>query len=184
MRALRSHGGFTLVELLVVLVIIAIATAVAVPALWKTYGKAQLRACARTLAAQIQLARTRAALQATPQVVSINMEERSSRLFAHPSGQELQEDAGDLLQLPVAVSFKSVNLLKVPSLIEQHVEKEGKQAQEELPTYDLEFLPQGLAEGAKIVLQDTRGRAFTVKVDPGTGIVSVTEGEEEDDEQA
>ena len=75
-----SRKGFTLLEMTVVLVIIALMTAIVVPVLWKSVGKAELRTSARSVAAQMQLARSRAAVRSESQLVTLYVERGESRL--------------------------------------------------------------------------------------------------------
>ncbi len=175
------EAGFTLVELTVVLVIIALATAIVVPALWRSVGKAELRTSARSVAALFQLARSRAAVTSKAQFVNVNLERGESRLFPATS-DEKDDGVGEVYRLPRNVRFKSVEMMETPDLTEQSPEGLIELKEEELEEYELEFAPHGIAKGAKVVLEDVRGRAFTVKVEPGSGIISVLEGEEEDDE--
>jgi len=179
--AAASRRGFTLLEMTVVLVIVALTTAIVVPVLWKSVGKAELRTSARSIAAQMQLARSRAAVRSESQLVTLYVERGESRLSAQASGED-EEAAGELYRLPTSVKFKSVEIMGTPDLTEQDPEELAYEAEEEAEEYELEFPPRGVTEGARVVLEDTRGRAFTVKVEPGSGIISVVEGEEEEDE--
>lgn len=177
----RWRSAFTLIELMVVLVIMALATALVVPALWKSVGKTELRASARSLAAQLQLAKSRAAVRSESQFVSLNVERGESRLFARTAEEESEEE-GELLRFPPNVKFKSVEMLEVPDLTEQSPEGLIEWAEEEMEEYELEFTAHGVTDGVRVVLEDSRGRVFTVKVEVGSGIIWVLEGEEEEDE--
>jgi type II secretion system protein H len=177
----RWRSAFTLIELVVVLVIIAVTTALVMPALWKSVGKAELRSSARSLAAQLQLAHSRAAVRSESQFVSLNVERGESRLFARTAEEESEEE-GELLRFPPDVKFRSVEILEVPDLTEQNPEGLIEEAEEDMEEYKLEFPPHGIADGVRVVLEDSRGRVFTVKVEVGSGIISVLEGEEEEDE--
>ena len=180
-RVLGNRGGFTLIEIVAVLTLIALATAVTMPVMWKTLGKAELRGAARGLGAQLRLARSRAAVRSERQVMSFDVERGEWRLFARGSEEEEVEEGGEFFRLPRGVHFKSVEVLDVPDLTEQEP-GEGSEYEEEMTEeVELEFLPQGVSSGVRIVIVDMRGRAFTVKAEPGAGIVSVLEGEEDEE---
>jgi general secretion pathway protein H len=78
MRAIVHRGrGFTLVELLVVLVIIGLALGLVTTSLSRSVSGAELRSAARNLAASLRYTRTQAILKKEEKVFLVDTENRS-----------------------------------------------------------------------------------------------------------
>ena len=75
-RDLRT-AGFTLIELIIVLVIGAAIVAVAPPLIAKALPGVELRATAREIASSLRFARNRAVNQRTETVLSLDVEEKN-----------------------------------------------------------------------------------------------------------
>jgi len=80
-RAARAcSGGFTLVELLLVVIVIAILSAVSVPRLSGSYNHMELEEAARQVAALAEFGRERAILDETTYALSLDEDRREFRL--------------------------------------------------------------------------------------------------------
>jgi general secretion pathway protein H len=100
----RAAGGFTLLELLLVLAILALVTAVAVPALTSPSDSVRLRAASEELSAALRLARARAIARNREVAVVIDAESRS----IHVQGASAQHLASDIfVQLTIAESERA-----------------------------------------------------------------------------
>ena len=76
-RNVRHARGFTLVELLVVLVIASLVLALVGTSISRSISGAEMRTAARKLAASLRYTRTRAIISKSEQVFLVDTEERS-----------------------------------------------------------------------------------------------------------
>lgn len=90
MKRLHRTGGFTLLELLAVLVVMATVVVAVVPALVGTSG-AEVEAAARTLAAGLRRVRSQAIRNHRPQSLVLDVERRSFRLSFETHDRSLPE---------------------------------------------------------------------------------------------
>ncbi len=96
--AARASRGFTLLELMLVLVIAAFAAAVTPPLLSAAMPSLQLKSTAREVAAALRFARDYAAARQTEAVVLLDLEERRytvsgrAKNFSIPDGLEVEID--------------------------------------------------------------------------------------------
>ena len=88
-RAACRQAGFTVVELLAVLVIVVLAGAVAYPRLGAAREQAALRATVLALDAQLRSARAAAVRTSTPQTVTIDMASRTYASSVEPRPRTL-----------------------------------------------------------------------------------------------
>jgi len=144
-RGCGSQGlaGFTLLELLVVLVIASLAIGLVTPALQRMIPAAELRSESRELLAQVRYARSRAILSQQAVQVSFDEQEHGIR-FSHD----------DLLhRLPATLSVE----------LEPGSRDETDPADE--PLEAISFYPQGYSSGGVIRLSAADGRQFEIQVD-------------------
>ena len=97
-RVGQGSDGFTLLELMLVLVIAALAAAVTPPLLSAALPGLQLKSTAREVAAALRYARDHAAAQQTEAVVLLDLEEHQytvtgrRKIFSIPDGLEVELD--------------------------------------------------------------------------------------------
>ncbi|MFH1148514.1 MAG: prepilin-type N-terminal cleavage/methylation domain-containing protein [Pseudomonadota bacterium] len=147
---LNSKKGFSLLELLVVLVIIGLAAMVTFPALAKGLSTVRLKASVREVAAVLREARSLAVSKCEHQVLNIDMDEGKFWL---------NDDESHVHELPPDVRFLSVQ-------VQGSEFKEGKPA--------ITFYPIGNSSGGTITVggdQKVKGRIEAGLV---TGIVEVS----------
>lgn len=141
------ESGFTLLELLVVLVLAASVAALAAPAFSNAVAAVELKAGARTLASALRHARGRAIAEHRDVVLLLDVEERTWRV----SGQERTH------RLPLRLDLRLYT------------------AQSEVTSEDagaIRFFPDGSSTGGRIILA-ARDRAYAVDVAWLTGRVTI-----------
>jgi general secretion pathway protein H len=149
----RAHGqgsrGFTLLELLVVLVILGIVAALVPPMLARGSAQAQLKRTVATLASELRQARSDAILHDGPQGVVIDPVGRSFGPVAAP----LRHRIADGITVDVTSADIAADRAGHPGI---------------------RFLPDGRSTGGTIRLAG-QGRAYQVEVNWLTGRVRIVE---------
>lgn len=144
-RAARAGGGFTLLELIVVLVLAGIFASLVLPSLFGTLESGRLRAGAAEVRATCTLARTLAASGGRERAVTFHLDR----------GAYGVEGEGRERVLPEGVAIASA--------------RAGSETVEQ-GDVRVRFFPDGSAEEAEIVLASQGGGRLRVTVDPLTGI--------------
>jgi general secretion pathway protein H len=148
--AFRGSFGFTLLELLVVLVLIATATALTATVISAGLPGQQLRGAAREMAAQLRYTRAQAIVTGQSQVFSVNANSRDWTAPNHRHGT-----------LPSAI-----NIVATSARIEQP----------ERDVAAFRFFPDGSATGGRLTLQHDSA-AWQLDIDWLTGQVTVARAE-------
>lgn len=191
-RASGECRGFTLIELILVLVIIGLLTSLIVPAITSLTGL-KLKAATRRVAAGLRYARSQAVTTGSDYQVVLNLrkgemtikcleeeEERSYRENAengeYQSGWE--EGAGDEeLPPPKTKIKKTYQMPKEVTLAKVIIEGVEVYQDDEEETW-IDFYPNGSCSGGEIYLTNERERVFKIALNFLTGIVKITEEEE------
>jgi type II secretion system protein H len=176
--------GFTLIELMVVMVLIGILSAMIIPEMKGTYGDALLRGSARELVNVFSIAYSRAVSLNEVHVVRI---ERSSGRYEIERQVRAQGKQTELLPLK-DVSGSSGDLdsritIEVHRLSDadsDNTDREasalpGNESQGEARSRpdEVTFYPDGTADAAEIVLRDNAGFGLRLKIDPITARVEI-----------
>ncbi len=145
---LRSHQsrGFTLVELLVVLVISSLVLALVGTSISRSIGGAEMRTAARKLAASLRYTRTRAIITKSETVFLVDTEEHNYTAADRPT-----------VDLP-----EGMNVLLTTARSELTSENVG----------GIRFFPDGGSTGGSVVLEANE-RLYTINVAWLTGEASV-----------
>ncbi|HOR28258.1 MAG TPA: GspH/FimT family pseudopilin [Candidatus Sumerlaeota bacterium] len=88
----RRRRGFTFFEIMLVIVIVGILTAVALPRMRGTYRRSQLTAAARELVGLMRYARNAAVLRELPVQIVFDLEEQRYQLIPLDENQERAEE--------------------------------------------------------------------------------------------
>ena len=153
-RGRRAAGGFTLLELMAVLLVLAAVLAVSLPSITRPAGgsSTELRAAARTVAAGLRQTRDRAITASRAAVMEFDVESRRIRLGSRTR------------QLP-----RWVRLGLFTARSERIDATRGT----------IRFFPDGSSTGGRAMLA-TDNRSLSVDVDWLTGRVSVLQGKPQD----
>ncbi len=150
-------GGFTLIELVIVVMLITVITAVAAPRLADQIGGARVRKAARDFCSLARLARSKAAAEVRD--YGLILEPAAGRMVVRPV--KAREALGSSLlrrRLPDGVRVQAV----------------GASGSAGAGGADLVFRPDGTASKARVVFRDGTGRRLEVQVDEITGRTTVT----------
>jgi len=151
---IRRERGFTLLELLVVILIIGFVIAVSVPSLSRGTAAVELRTAGRDVVNCLRYAREKAITEQVGIQVAVDRESRKVLLLAE-AGQGVRSYV-----LPESVHFGRLAL----------TDGEG------LDTLNLRFLPNGSSERAEIELRSRTGAQLWLVTDPITGGARILPG--------
>ena len=155
----RAQSGFSLIELMVVIVLMVILTAMILPEMRGTFEDAVLRATGRKLTSAMNLAHSRAiTLQQTHRLV---LDAKSARFIVERMAHE--GEGGRY----VAVSDIPGGMGPLDKRITLEVQKDDV-----ANLRMISFYPNGTAEAAQIILRDREGFAVALKVNGITARVT------------
>lgn len=174
MRLRNRHGlrrGFTLVEMVVVVIIMAVLFAVTLPSLRSTAKNNRLRSSVRELMSLMKYARTEAVFNGRTTEVFLSLEENQFWLDLRTpdpkTGRYNPKDKKSTMErkrdLEKQVSFKGIDAL--PGNILQN---------EKVIACD--FYPDGTASPTLITLENDRDAVYTIEILKSTGMVELTQG--------
>jgi len=158
--------GFTLAEMLLVVVIIAITAAIAVPRYARSFDHMKLRSTALDVAATVEHAQSTAVLEERFLKFTINRDEGTC-VIESDSGDTSESPLSPIsYELPRGISFHSVEF---EDTLLAHRDY-------------LTFRPDGWADRATIRLANKSGETYEISVQRGLGRTQVAESEIVSDE--
>ena len=170
MKARSRREGFSLIELIIVLVILSVITALVAPRLTQSLSRMNVESTARRVASALRLARS---LAVTEKVTYLAMFDMNADILTVSSYQQtLGEEDSPELEADHAVTPK-VYMLKDGVHL-----KEGLALNGDIITtgaFQMAFFPGGGTSGGEVVLGDDEGRSFSVTVDRIAGSVKINE---------
>ena len=185
LRIWRDAGklGFSLVELMVVLVLIGIMTAMIVPEMKGTYEEALLRATSRRLVDVFHLASSRAV--SLNQLHRVRFDKITSRYFIeraaqsaeHASGfvpaREIPEGEGTL-DHRISVEFRKQDEAP-PTEVDQGTSAASEDAEVRNKDEGFAFYADGTADAGEVLLRDRDGFRLALRINPVTARVQIVE---------
>lgn len=176
--------AFTLIELMVVLALIGILTAMIIPEMRGTYEDALLRSSGRELVNVFSLASSRAVTINQTQRVHLDpdsgryvMERRVRAGQAEDSFAPVKDVAGSQGKIDARVSMDVHRPVEnVPGTADQG-EAAAPAAQEQMSIMDrsIDFYSDGTADSREVILRDRSGHQLALRIDSVTARVNIVE---------
>ena len=175
------RSGFTLVELMVVMVLIGILSAMILPEMKGTFADALLRASGRDMVNVFKLAYSRSV--SLNQIHIVRIEEKNGRYVVerrmagrgNPARWEplkgVSGSSGNI-DTRITLEVRKTND-SVASDSESQPDPGAKPDQEVAPGNVVTFYPDGTADGAEILLRDRAGFGLRLRIDPITSRVEI-----------
>lgn len=164
--AIGNRRGFTLLELTVVMVILALFTAVVTPSFVALHRESQMRTGLRVLVSTFRLARSLAVAEGRTIEVHIDCIRNVCQLF-----EEVPTEEGDLQLKPVASSIGRARSLPLTLTLTLLRDERQKPRAEDV----VSFHPNGQSEHVILVLRDVRDKERAVEVQALTGAVRIAD---------
>ena len=184
-RPTDARSAFTLIELMVVMVLIGIMTAIILPEMKGTYEDALLRSTSRELISVCSLASSHA--------VSVNQAHRlrlDQKTGHYSIVKRASERGAEGRLVPVREVIGGEGMLDTRITVEIH--KSGDEATEATPEQEtatgperklqagraddgITFYPDGTADASEIVLRDREGFRLALRINPVTARVRIIE---------
>jgi type II secretion system protein H len=184
MKLKRSSGddreAFTLVEIMVVVVLIGIMTALIVPEMKGTYEDAVLRSTGRELVDAFKLAYSRTV--SLNQLHRVRLDTEAGRFIVEK--RVLDRSGETFVPLPDVPGSEgtldkriTVAIRKAGSMTAEEAGPPSGASEESPapPSTDITFYPDGTAEAGEILLRDKQGYRLALRINPTTARVRVVE---------
>lgn len=169
------HGGFTLMELVIVLFILGLITAMAMPTFVNFYRKSEEQQTTGQLTQLLRFAHQQAIFKRKVRTVGIDFETHSYYLKEDPLPGDYSFEIRRRHQTPLPEGFE-FELIEYP---EQEEEEDSDEA-------FVNFYPNGTADKVKLTIRRVNERGFTenlfiVRVNGVTGHIKVKEKREDEE---
>ena len=183
--SLEAQGrcrAFTLIEMMVVLVLIGIISAMILPEMKGTYGDALLRSSARDLINVFSIAGSRAISLNQLHLVRINavtghyeIERQVQNPGKRADFAPLQDvsDSSGKLDERISVKVRKTNETEPGRTSAEQTAAPGDDPDTSVPPGAIAFYPDGTAEAATVVLHDRAGFGLRLRISPITARVQI-----------
>jgi general secretion pathway protein H len=163
---MRSRG-FSLIELIVVLVVIGLSASLVVPSLSRFSKTVELKGAARKISAILRYCRSEAVNKGQTYQIIFDSDLREVRVQKTESSEEKEDDmrkegkaVRQMYHLPGGINVKEVDIA-------------SPQHSSDYPT--IEFYPNGGSNGGSFLLNSAERRGYRIKVHFLTGMVKIEE---------
>lgn len=165
--------GFTLLELLVVMVVISLMSVLVVPQMTGSLSRMNLQTASKKISALLRYARSRAASEKITYVAVFDFEkDRLSIMTGQEAqtGETIEEDLGDGEERVIrSKSYDLPDGVKLEKAVSGGDEIDSGH-------FQITFFPAGSSSGGDVILTNDRGKRYKISVDFITGIVQLGEG--------
>jgi type II secretion system protein H len=167
----RSGLGFSLIELMVVLVLIAILSAMIIPAMRGTYEDALLRSTARKLVDVFNLANSRAVTLNQTFLVRLNTTE--GKYLLEPEKNTSSAEARQFA--PFEGAFDKRISVQIRNPVSTTSQSEPDEGDAPVRAEKIAFYPDGTADNRELLLRDREGFQLALRLNPTTARIHIVE---------
>lgn len=168
--ALKSRDGFTLIELIIVMIIIGLASGLVGIVINRTSGNFELKSVTKDLSAVLRYARNQAI---TEKKIYCFVIDKSERMYTVYTDRKKSEDAAEDTINIDGGKGKYIQVVNKPIPDEMEMTVQGM----DLDTPFIEFFPVGNSSGGVIEVTNRKGSVYYITVNRITGKVDVGRGE-------
>jgi prepilin-type N-terminal cleavage/methylation domain-containing protein len=158
-RSRSSEGGFTLLELMIVMVIIGITVGYIGPRIFSGLFASNMDRATRDIISMIQVARSSAVTQHKTFFVRFDIDNEKIALYPMPESSGQEPEMLKERDLPDGVVLKGI--------------KSPYQAKKEKGEMDLRVTIEGVVEQGVIYLEAGSGKTYTLMVKPFSGTLKI-----------
>jgi len=162
--------GFTLLELLVVLVIISLMSVLVAPQLTGSLSRMNLQTASKKISASLRYARSRAASEKITYVAIFDFEKDRLSIMTDQkaqTGEIIEKDLGDGEERVIrSKSYDLPDGVKLEKAVSGGDEIDSGH-------FQIFFFPAGSSSGGDVILINDRGKRYKISVDFITGIVQL-----------
>lgn len=163
--------GFTLLELLVVMVVISLMSVLVVPQLTGSLARMNLQTASKKISASLRYARSQAASEKITYVAIFDFEKDRLSIMTGQEAQTgetiIEEDLGDGKErVTRSTSYDLPDGVKLEKAVSGGDEIDSGH-------FQITFFPTGSSSGGDVILTNDRGKRYKISVDFITGIVQL-----------